>query len=330
MTERWRISTTALLWLILSTGAPAMDDEPLRLGLQGAAAERTLDTIWRPLLSDLGTALDRPVETAITSDYASIVDALAASRIDLAWVGNRNAIEAVDHGGAGIFAQVLSTQGIPGYYSLLITQADRDWNDFDSVWTSRGHLTFGFGDRHSTSGTTVPTYFLFAEQGRDRAEFKAFRFGDHEQNFFDVAEGRVDVATISSVMLQRLSEREPALARRLKTIWASPLIPSDPLVWRVALDEPTKTRVRAFFLDYGRPVDGKPVERVAAEQAILARMKWSGFKGSSNSQLDYVRILALFGELETVKDDPTLSEAERAELTREIRQRIDQAERGLH
>jgi phosphonate transport system substrate-binding protein len=314
---------------LLALSGFASGDPPLRFGLQGAAAEQTLDALWQPILSDLSKTLGRPVEVQISDDYAGIVEALRNGEIQLAWVGNRNAIDAVDRGGAEVFAQVLNSQGVPGYYSLLITHRQRPFNDFDDVWQRRDSLAFAFGDRNSTSGTTVPLYFLFGESGRSHEAFKAYRHADHERNFFDVIEGRVDVATISSVMLQRFRARYPDLADQVKSIWASPLIPTDPLVWRRELDDETKEAVLGFFLGYGQASAGKPDERLADERLVLQNMKWAGFKQSSNSQLAYVRILALFGELEAVRNDTSLDEASRARALERLRERIERAERGL-
>jgi phosphonate transport system substrate-binding protein len=322
------LSRLLLLSALLLSG-PALGDAPLTFGLQGAAAEKTLAALWRPLLADLSATLERPVEVHISDDYTGIVEALRDGEVDLAWVGNRNAIDAVDQGGAEVFAQVLNSQGVPGYYSLMITRRERPLNDFDDVWQRRDSLTFGFGDPNSTSGTTVPLYFLFAETGRNRESFKAYRHADHERNFFDVIEGRVDAATISSVMLQRFRTRYPDLADRIKSIWASPLIPTDPLVWRRDLDDATREAVLGFFLGYGQAGAGKADERLASERGILQKIKWAGFKRSSNSQLAYVRILALFAELEAVRNDTTLDEATRARELGRLNDRIERAERGL-
>ena len=282
--------------LLVFTMACANASEPLYFGIQGAAGNRTLESIWHPLLSDLGQVLGREVIPRHFDDYAGTVEAFKSGEIQLAWLGNKNAINAVDHAGAEIFAQVLNSRGVPGYYSLVIARSDRGFSDFDAAWSVRREIVFGFGDPNSTSGTTVPLYFLFAERNRDSGEFKALRYGNHELNFHDVAEGKLDVATISSVMLQRFQERYPDKARMITSIWVSPLIPTDPLLWRGDLDQRLKDRLLAFFLDYGKEAPGKSEGQVKAEKARLAATKWSGFKASSNSQLKYIRLLSSLGK----------------------------------
>jgi phosphonate transport system substrate-binding protein len=318
----------ALAFALSMATAPALAAEPLRFGLQGAAAERTLNRIWQPLLDGLATSLGRPVEAVISDDYAGVIDNLRNNRIQLAWVGNRNAIDAVDNAGAEIFSQVLNSRGVPGYYSLLIVRTDRGFDDFDDVWTERRTVRFGFGDRSSTSGTTVPLYFLFAEAERDSGDFASVRHADHEENFNDVLQGRVDVATISSVMLQRFIDRNPTAAEQVKTIWASPLIPTDPLVWRRDLSTETKRVVSQFFLQYGKPGPAKTSLQVDAERATLEKIRWAGFKASSNSQLAYVRVLTLFAELEATTTDPSLSDSDRAARIEALERQLQQTGAG--
>jgi phosphonate transport system substrate-binding protein len=296
-----KLAARLILVLLAFTVSYANASGPLYFGIQGAAGKRTLESIWHPLLSDLGQVLGREVIPRQFDDYAGTVEAFKKGEIQLAWLGNKNAINAVDQAGAEIFAQVLNARGVPGYYSLIIARSDRGFGDFDDVWGARRELIFGFGDPNSTSGTTVPLYFLFAEPNRDVGEFKSLQHGNHEQNFLDVFEGSVDVATISSVMLKRFQERYPEKARMIASIWASPLIPTDPLLWGENLEQPLKDKVLAFFLQYGKAAPGKSEDQVAAEKSRLTVTKWSGFKASSNSQLKYVRLLSSIGEEQSRK-----------------------------
>src|SRR3546814_9465040 len=74
----------------------------------------------------------------------------------------------------------------------------------------------------------------------------------------------------------------------IKEIWRSPLIPSDPMVWRKALPEDAKQKIYYFFMQYGRFGDPEKVQR---ERKILAEMSdgWGPFLASSNAQLLDVR-----------------------------------------
>lgn len=317
-----------LCLLVLVSPLSHADNGALHFGVQGAAGQRLLLDLWQPLVRDLARSLARPVEIRVFDDYAGTVSAIREGQVQLAWLGNRAAIEAVDTAGAEIFAQVKNSLGVPGYYSLLLTQAQSRLENERDVLQARQRLRFGFGDPKSTSGTIVPLYFLFAEHKIDPNDFLQVRYANHEQNFHDVARSVVDVATISSVMLQRFQERHPEQAKQVKVIWGSPLIPTDPLLWRRDLDAQLKAEIRRFFLAYGMAVPGKPSAQVADEQSRLKKLKWSGFKASSNSQLRYVRILDLVGQRETLKTDQARSAEEREAAIEDIQAQIDQMEHG--
>ncbi|QFY89821.1 phosphate/phosphite/phosphonate ABC transporter substrate-binding protein [Magnetovirga frankeli] len=303
---------------------------PLVFAIPGAAASATLDSIWKPLLRDLGQALGRPVEPRLFDNYGDAVAALDSGQAQFGWLGNRSAIDAVDAGQAEIFAQVLDSHGVPGYYSLLITRNEQPFKSAAEMLQQRHRLSLGLGSKGSTSGTTVPLFYLFADKDVSQFDFRSYRHANHEQNFLDVAQGRIDVATLSSNMLKRFEVSWPQHYDRLKVIWASPLIPSDPLLWRRDLDPELKPQILKFFLDYGQESEGKPEQKLAQERQRLGRAKWGGFKQSSNKQLKHVRILNLFGQIQSLQADQSLAEPERQQRITQLKARLADMQQGQH
>ena len=62
------------------------------------------------------------------------------------------------------------------------------------------------------------------------------RTANHETNLIAVANKQVDVATNNNESFEKFERRIPEKAKDIKVIWKSPLIPSDPMVWRKDLD----------------------------------------------------------------------------------------------
>ncbi|MFB2351510.1 PhnD/SsuA/transferrin family substrate-binding protein, partial [Priestia megaterium] len=83
-----------------------------------------------------------------------------------------------------------------------------------------------------------------------KSAFKRTLNSSHETNALAVANKQVDVATFNTESFDRLKETQPEKAEQLKVIWKSPLIPSDPLVWRTNLPEQTKQKIRNFIFTY--------------------------------------------------------------------------------
>jgi phosphonate transport system substrate-binding protein len=115
------------------------------------------------------------------------------------------------------------------------------------------------------------------------------------------------VATNNSENLERLNQTSPDKRKLIKVIWTSPLIPSDPLVWRKDLDAATKKKLTDFLTSYGQSGDAREVE-------ILAALQWKGFKPSTNDQLLPIRQLELFKEKKNLEDRGELNDTQKARL----------------
>jgi phosphonate transport system substrate-binding protein len=216
-------------------------------------------------------------------------------KVDVAWFGNKSAIEAVDRAGGEVFAQTIKDDGSKGYYSLLIVNKDSKINSLDDILTCDKTLTFGNGDPNSTSGFAIPGYYVWALNNKTPEDcFARVTNSNHEGNAMAVASGKVDVATNNTESIYaRLAKTNPEAAANIKEIWRSPMIPSDPMVWRKELDADAKQKIYYFFMQYGRFGDA---DKVKHEREVLASMSdgWGPFLASSNAQLLDVRQIEAF------------------------------------
>lgn len=291
-------------------------EEPLKFGIISTESSQNVAPLWDPFLADLSEALDREVEPFFATDYAAVIQAMRFDQIDMAWYGNKSAMEAVDRAGGEIFAQTVAANGAPGYWSLMITHEDSELESVDDVLANASELIFGNGDPNSTSGFLVPGYYIFAQNGVDAATaFKRTLNSSHETNALSVANGQVDVATFNTESMERLQEVHPDKAEQLKVIWQSPLIPSDPLVWREDLADELKSELRDFFYAYGETEE---------QQAIIEPLQWSGFAPSTNDQLLPIRQLELFKQRAQVEADGSLSAEQREQRLTELDARLDE------
>ncbi|MCE0732293.1 phosphonate ABC transporter substrate-binding protein [Halomonas sp. G15] len=295
--RRATLSLIASLGL-LSSGLVQAADEPLRFGITSTESSQNQAGQWQPFLDDMSDALGVEVEPFFATDYAAVIQAMRFDKIDLAWYGNKSAMEAVDRAGGEIFAQTVATSGAQGYWGLMIVNKSSPYNSVNDILEHASELTFGNGDPNSTSGYLVPGYYVFAKNNVDpKTAFKRTLNSNHETNALTVANGQVDVATFSTDSMKRLEINHPDKAAQLKVIWKSPIIPSDPLVWRSDLDQETKDALRQFILSYGDTPEQK---------AALEPMSWSGFAASDNDQLLPIRQLELFRQRSLIADDDSL------------------------
>ena len=152
--------------------------------------------------------------------------------------------------------------------------------------------------------------------------FKHLDYKDHESNLLAVAGGEVDVATNNSENLSLFKLQHPAEAKTIRVIWESPLIQSDPVVWRKDLPDEVKRRLTAFLLAYARPAPGKSPETLRHEQEILAGTSYAGFRPSSDAQLAPIRRIELFRLRQTTEANKVLPEEMKARRLAEIDQKM--------
>jgi phosphonate transport system substrate-binding protein len=271
---------------------------------------------WEPFFRDMEKKTGLKVQAFYAPDYAGVIEAMRFNKIQVAWYGNKAAMEAVDRANGEVFAQLMYADGSFGYHALLITHKDSPYKSLDDVFANGKNINFGIGDPNSTSGFLVPTYYVFAQRKVDpRATFKTVRNASHGANIQAVLARQVDVATNNTEDMGRLESTRPELFQQLRVIWRSPLIPSDPFVWRKDLDPSVKSRLRNFVLDYAKTDE--------AEKAILKNIyNYAGFRASSNDQLIPIRQLELFRDRMKVESDDKLSAADRSRQLAEIDQKL--------
>lgn len=324
--KSWIIGGLAAI--LLAGTAAAQDVKQLNFGIISTESSAALSKSFEPILKDLEKAVGVPVRAFFAQDYAGVIEGMRFKKVDLAWYGNKSAMEAVDRANGEVFVQTTKPDGTRGYYSLLIANSGNTAiNELkDAIDCSKG-LNFGNGDVNSTSGNLVPSYYVFALNKVNVNEcYKRVVASNHEGNALAVANGQVDVATNNTESLDRLAQSRPDDHARIKEVWRSPLIPSDPLVWRKDLPDDLKTRIYAFFLGYGRLGDEEEVKRA---RKILSTTSdgWGVFVPSSNAQLYPIRQLELFREKLTIEGSDKIAEAEKKSRLEKIDAQLTELDR---
>lgn len=283
-----KIAIAAGVACMAQSAIAAEEIKSLNFGIISTDSTQVLRDTWTPFLEDMSKKMGIEVKPFFASDYAGIIQGMRFNKVDVAWYGNKSAIEAVDRSGGEVFAQTVDNEGNPGYWSLLLAHKDSPLNSVEDVIKNAKDLTFGNGDPNSTSGFLVPSYYVFAKNDVDaKKAFKRVTNANHETNALSVANKKIDFATNNTENLRRIQEKFPEKHDQIKIIWKSPLIPSDPIVWRKNLPESMKSRIYEFFMAYGKSGDKQ-------ELANLDKLQWLPFRPSSDDQLLPIRQLVLF------------------------------------
>lgn len=288
--------------LIAVNPVAAQELKELNFGILSTESSQNLKQDWQPVINDMSTKLGIKVTAFFAPDYAGVIEGLRFNKVQFAWLGNKSAIEAVERANCDIFAQTVNADGSLGYHSFVSVHKDSPYNNLGDIFKNAKNMNFGMGDPNSTSGFLVPGYYVFAlNHVNPKTAFKTVRGANHEVNIMAVANKQVDAAVHSSDVLERITARQPEIAHQLRQVWKSPLIASDPLVWRKDLPQDLKVKIKDFFLAYG-----KSGPNSAHEKALLSKLTLGGFQESSNAQLKPVRQLELFKEKIKLEADVNL------------------------
>ncbi len=309
------LATTALVAL---TPAQAQDLKEITFGIISTESTQNLKSSWQPLLDDMAKKTGYKVNAFFAPDYAGIIEGMRFNKVQLAWYGNKSAMEAVDRANGEVFAQMVNADGTQGYYSHFVVHKDSPLKTLDDVLKSAKTLSFGNGDPNSTSGFLVPGYYVFAQNKIDpKTAFKVSRSANHETNALAAANKQVDVAVTNSETMDKIKERMPEKFKDLRIVWTSPLIPLDPLVMHKDLPAVTKQKLKDFFYAYG---NGGQSEK----DNLMKLSKLSGFKPSTNAQLVPIRQLELFRERNKFEADAALPPAEKQAKVAEIDRKLSE------
>ncbi|HGR5002224.1 phosphonate ABC transporter substrate-binding protein [Pseudomonas aeruginosa] len=322
MLKRFSRVLAASALLAGSLAGMAHADQPvINFGIISTESSQNLKSIWEPFLKDMSQQTGYQVKAFFAPDYAGIIQGMRFDKVDIAWYGNKAAMEAVDRAHGEIFAQTVAASGAPGYWSLLIANKDSKIDSVEDMLANAKSLTFGNGDPNSTSGYLVPGYYVFAKNNVDPVKaFKRTLNSSHEVNALAVANKQVDVATFNTEGMERLELTQPEKAGQLKVIWKSPLIPGDPLVWRNNLSDEQKNKLRDFFFKYGAN---------AEQKKVLADLQWSKFQPSDDDQLLPIRQLELFKQRTDVANNANLGAEEKAAKLKALDEELAKLEKRM-
>jgi len=95
---------SASLLALASLSAAAQELNFGIIATDSASVERER---WEPLFRDMEKKTGLTIKSFYAPDYAGVVEAMRFNKVQVAWYGNKAAIDAVDRSNGEVFAQVL-------------------------------------------------------------------------------------------------------------------------------------------------------------------------------------------------------------------------------
>lgn len=232
-----------------------------RVGLLGGENVQDVLGRYEPWRVHMEARLGVPVELYPSTDYAGVVQGLAAGQLEFgalgasayaaAWLDSNGNVEPI--------AVAREADGTTGYYAVMYALAS---SGIKTLAEMEGR-SLAFADPDSTSGYLIPKFQLTEELGVDPEQgyFSSTGFGGgHEQAVIAVLEGQYDAGvTWTSLQgdyetgysrgnLASMVEKGMLEMSEIQIIWTSTLIPNGPNTIRSDLPQELKDLMRGIVV----------------------------------------------------------------------------------
>ena len=203
-----------------------------------------------PFKAYLEKNLGMQVEYNYSTDYTSVIEAIRAKKVHVAYLSPFSYILASQ---AHDITPIV-TIGEGGrqhlYHSVIFTNPKTGINSIADLKARAKKLTFCFADPASTSGHLIPRAYLVTIGLNPDNAFKQTIFaGSHPASVLSVASGKIDVGcSTKEYGLDLLTRRGLIKPGQLKVLWQSDPIVSTPIVVRNDLNKNLAKKIQNLYL----------------------------------------------------------------------------------
>ena len=227
-------------------------------------APTELQRKFKPLGEYLEQQLGMKVEFTPVADYPAVVEALAADRVDLAWLGGFTFVQARLKTGNAI--PLVQREQDAVFTSKFITSDPA----VKSVADLKGK-TFAFGSISSTSGSLMPRYFMLQEEIVPEQFFSRVAYsGAHDATAAWVEAGKVDGGVLNASVWDKLVAAGKVDTSKVRVFATTPSYFDYNWTVRGNLDPVLIEKITAAFLalDPAKPADKAILDLQAASRFI--------------------------------------------------------------
>jgi phosphonate transport system substrate-binding protein len=228
----------------------------------------TLEAKAKPLEKLLSDELDRPVKVSVSTDYNTIVEAMASKKVDVGFLPPTAYVLAKDQGAADVILQaqrygVNDKDGSPtdelvdSYKSMFIVKKD---SGIDSLEDLKGKK-IGYQNVTSSAGYVWPAASLMDVGLDPLKDVQPVTLKGHDQAVISLLNGDIDAAVTFQDARTIVQKDYEDVFDQTKVIHYTEPIPNDTVAVQSDMDEDLRKDIQEAFINIGKDEEGKKIIR---------------------------------------------------------------------
>lgn len=265
-------------------------EDPKSLTVQFVPSRQadTMEARAKPLADLLSEKLGIPVKVSVSTDYTSMVEAMASKKIDVGFLPPDGYVKAHDRGAADVLLQALrygvkqpngqsTTDLVDGYRSMIVAKSDggiKSYEDLKGKKIAVQNVT-------STSGYMMPVADL-KEKGFDvEKDAQLVTVKGHDQGIISVLNGDTDAAFVFEDARTLLQKDNPNIMSEITPIYFTEMIPNDTISVRSDMSDSFRQKLSDAFIDIAKTEKGHEI--------VASIYSHQGYEKADDSKFDLIR-----------------------------------------
>ncbi|WP_127491947.1 phosphate/phosphite/phosphonate ABC transporter substrate-binding protein [Paenibacillus glycanilyticus] len=248
----------------------------------------TLEAKAKPLEKLLGDKLGIPVKVSVSTDYNTIIEAMASKKVDVGFLPPTAYVLAKEKGAAEVMLQAQrfgvddatgapTTELVDNYKSMIIVKKD---SPIKTVADLKGKK-IAYQNVTSSAGYVWPAAALMDAGLDPLKDVQPITVKGHDQGVLAVLNGDVDAAAIFQDARTLVSKDYPKVFEDTRVLTFTEPIPNDTISVRSDMNADWVAKIQQAFIDIGTDPEG--------HQIIFDVYSHQGYVKSDDSVFDIVR-----------------------------------------
>ena len=262
--------------------------EKLTVQFVPSQAAETLEAKAKPLEQLLSDELGIPVTVSVSTDYNTIVEAMASKQVDVGFLPPNAYVLANEQSNVKVLLQAQrygikqpggesTDELVDSYRSMIVVKSGSDIKELEDL---KGK-TIATQDVTSSAGYVWPVAEM-KKAGIDiNTDVTTVQVKGHDQAVLSVLNGDVDAAFVFEDARNTVKNDYPEIMDEVEPMYFTEPIPNDTISVRSDMSEEWDTKIQDAFIAIGKDEEGK--------QIISDIYSHEGYVVSQDSNFDIVR-----------------------------------------